>query len=355
MDMLTDPRTPQRKPLKPIAPIARPSGCDGIGLVLQGGGALGAYQAGVYQALHEANFEPDWIAGVSIGSINAAIIAGNKPEHRLEKLEKFWLDIPARDPFTLWPEGDTPRKLRNALSAMNGMFFGQPGFFQPTMTNGWFAQRGSRAATSLYDTAPLYKTLETLVDFDLINTRAPRFAVGAVNVATANFLYFDNAETEIGPEENAVELGRRLSTMGASLLVEALAGIEAETIVPQRQDSAQASYAPLLKKEDGHIDWRQAAAAIDNRVRGLQPWPGASTIWRGHALHIWRSRPVALAANSAAETGALASVRPLVVRTGDGGLELLEVQLEGRKRMPAADFANGHRLAENEPLGEIPV
>jgi methionyl-tRNA formyltransferase len=143
--------------------------------------------------------------------------------------------------------------------------------------------------------------------------------------------------------------------MGASLLVEALAGIEAETIVPQRQDSAQASYAPLLKKEDGHIDWRQAAAAIDNRVRGLQPWPGASTIWRGHALHIWRSRPVALAANSAAETGALASVRPLVVRTGDGGLELLEVQLEGRKRMPAADFANGHRLAENEPLGEIPV
>ncbi|MGA1995942.1 MAG: methionyl-tRNA formyltransferase [Bryobacteraceae bacterium] len=163
------------------------------------------------------------------------------------------------------------------------------------------------------------------------------------------------AETEIGPEENAVELGRRLSTMGASLLVEALAGIEAETIVPQRQDSAQASYAPLLKKEDGHIDWRQAAAAIDNRVRGLQPWPGASTIWRGHALHIWRSRPVALAANSAAETGALASVRPLVVRTGDGGLELLEVQLEGRKRMPAADFANGHRLAENEPLGEIPV
>ena len=200
MDMLTDPRTPQRKPLKPIAPIARPSGCDGIGLVLQGGGALGAYQAGVYQALHEANFEPDWIAGVSIGSINAAIIAGNKPEHRLEKLEKFWLDITAREPFTLWPEGDTPRKLRNALSAMNGMFFGQPGFFQPTMTNGWFAQRGSRAATSLYDTAPLYKTLETLVDFDLINTRAPRFAVGAVNVATANFLYFDNAETEIGPE-----------------------------------------------------------------------------------------------------------------------------------------------------------
>jgi methionyl-tRNA formyltransferase len=160
------------------------------------------------------------------------------------------------------------------------------------------------------------------------------------------------AETEIGPEENAVELGRRLSIMGAGLLVGALEGLDAAVIVPQEQDSALATYAPLLKKEDGRIDWRQPAAAIHNRVRGLQPWPGASTTWRGQALHIWRSRPVAA---PAAEPGALASVRPLVVRTGDGGLELLEVQLEGRKRMPAADFANGHRLVENERLGEIPV
>ncbi len=162
------------------------------------------------------------------------------------------------------------------------------------------------------------------------------------------------AETEIGVEENAVELGGRLSTMGAGLLIEALAGTEAGTITPQEQDSAQASYAPLLTKDDGRIDWRQPAIAIDNRVRGLQPWPGASTAWRGHALHIWRSRPIRLAADTGA-TGTLASVRPLAVRTGDGGLELLEVQQEGRKRMPAADFANGHRPAENEPLGEIPV
>ncbi|GLR68110.1 membrane protein [Acidocella aquatica] len=200
MDMLTDPRTPLRKPLAPIAPMARPAACDGIGLVLQGGGALGAYQAGVYQALHEANFEPDWIAGVSIGSINAAIIAGNKPEDRLEKLEKFWLDITARDPFTLWPEGDNPRKLRNILSALNGMVFGQPGFFQPATVNAWLAPRGARGATALYDSSPLHKTLENLVDFDLINSRTPRFAVGAVDVATANFLYFDNTQVEIGPE-----------------------------------------------------------------------------------------------------------------------------------------------------------
>jgi NTE family protein len=200
MDMLSDPRTPLRKPLDPIMPLPRPPGCDGIGLVLQGGGALGAYQAGVYQALHEAGLEPDWTVGVSIGAINSAIIAGNRPEQRLEKLEKFWLDITSRDPFMAWPEGDTPRRLRNALSAMNAMLFGQPGFFQPPAVNGWLAPRGSRAATALYDTSPLHKTLEKLVDFDLINSGGVRFAVGAVNVASANFAYFDNAKIEISPE-----------------------------------------------------------------------------------------------------------------------------------------------------------
>jgi NTE family protein len=200
MDMLTDPRTPLRKPLQPIAPMPKPAGCDKVGLVLQGGGALGAYQAGVYQALHEANLEPEWVVGVSIGAINSAIIAGNKREHRLEKLEKFWLDITARDPFTSWPEGDGPRRLRNGLSALNAMMFGQPGFFQPTPVNAWFAPRGARSATALYDTTPLHKTLEKLVDFDLLNSETIRFAVGAVNVATANFAYFDNEETDISPE-----------------------------------------------------------------------------------------------------------------------------------------------------------
>ena len=200
MDMLTDPRVPLRKPLAPIERLPRPEGVDRIGLVLQGGGALGAYQAGVYQALHEAGLEPDWVAGVSIGAINSAIIAGNKPEHRVEKLERFWMDITSRDPFTAWPEGDTPRRLRNALSAVNTTLFGQPGFFRPSPTHGWFAPRGSRGATSLYDSSPLHSTLEQLVDFDLLNSGALRFAVGAVNVASANFIYFDNADTEITPE-----------------------------------------------------------------------------------------------------------------------------------------------------------
>ncbi|MBU6419566.1 MAG: patatin-like phospholipase family protein [Proteobacteria bacterium] len=200
MDILSDPKRPHRRALLPIAPIPRPKGCDTIGLVLQGGGALGAYQAGVYQALHEAGLEPDWVAGVSIGAVNSAIIAGNKPEHRLERLEQFWMDITARDPYTAWFEGDNARKLRNGLSAMNGILFGQPGFFKPVPNSGFLAQRGARFATAMYDTSPLHRTLEKLVDFKLINEGSTRLAVGAVNVETANFMYFDNTEREIEPE-----------------------------------------------------------------------------------------------------------------------------------------------------------
>jgi methionyl-tRNA formyltransferase len=161
------------------------------------------------------------------------------------------------------------------------------------------------------------------------------------------------AETEIGPDENALELGRRLAIMGAELLVKTLDGLAAGTIVPEKQDDSQATYAPLLKKEDGLIDWSQPAAAIHNRVRGLQPWPGAYTAFRGHALHIWKTaRAAADHAVSGSSPGQIAGVRPLVVRCGEGALEMLEVQLEGRKRMSGAEFANGQRIAENEILGE---
>jgi methionyl-tRNA formyltransferase len=153
------------------------------------------------------------------------------------------------------------------------------------------------------------------------------------------------AETEIGPDENAVELGKRLADMGADLLVETLAGLAAGTIVPQKQDPAQATYAPLLKKEDGRIDWTQLAQSIHNRVRGLQPWPGASTTFRGQTLHIWKS---GVRDQGSGEAGRIRSLRPLTVACGTGSLELLEVQLEGRKRMPAADFVNGQRLSETE-------
>ena len=158
------------------------------------------------------------------------------------------------------------------------------------------------------------------------------------------------AETDIGPDETAVELGPRLAAMGADLLVETLSGLEAGSIAGGKQDSGQATYAPLLKKEDGHIDWTRDAGAIHNQVRGLQPWPGAAASFRGQVLHIWRSRVWSAAVSGA--PGTLASIKPPVVRCGTGGLELVEVQLEGRKRMSAADFANGQRLTENENLGE---
>lgn len=160
------------------------------------------------------------------------------------------------------------------------------------------------------------------------------------------------AETEIGPAENAIELGQRLAVMGADLLVETLAGLAEARIIPEKQDNAQATYAPLLKKEDGRIDWTRDAQTIHNQVRGLQPWPGASTSFRGQPLHVWKSRLWGRTVPQVSGPGTLVSLKPPVVSCGSGCLELVEVQLEGRKRIPAADFANGQRLTENESLGD---
>lgn len=157
-------------------------------------------------------------------------------------------------------------------------------------------------------------------------------------------------ETDIGPDETAVELGARLAAMGAKLLVETLERIE--SIAPQKQDPAQATYAPLLKKEDGLIDWRQPAQAIHNRVRGFQPWPGAYTRFRGQQLHIWKSRGVA---GEPGQPGRLL-IHPLRavcgLPAGNAALELIEVQLEGRKRIAAEAFANGQRIVAGDILGE---
>jgi methionyl-tRNA formyltransferase len=171
------------------------------------------------------------------------------------------------------------------------------------------------------------------------------------------------AETEIGLEENAVELGARLAAIGADLLVETLEGLGTGSIVAEKQDHAQATLAPLLKKEDGAIDWSQPAQAIHNRVRGLQPWPGAQTWFRGVPLHVWKTKSPARGSGadgprgypvrptSAKTPGRVLNLKPLVAACGEGVLELLEVQLEGRKRISAADFANGQRLTDNDILG----
>src|SRR5277367_6308756 len=122
----------------------RPERCGRVALVLQGGGALGAYQAGVYQALHEAGLEPDWLAGVSIGAINAAIIAGNPIELRLARLREFWETVTARRVWWYTPDGDEPRKIRNAWSTTLTMLFGQPSFFDPNFPSPWYSLRGAR-------------------------------------------------------------------------------------------------------------------------------------------------------------------------------------------------------------------
>jgi NTE family protein len=178
----------------------RPDGCDRVALVLQGGGALGAYQAGVYQALHEAEIEPDWVSGVSIGAINSAIIAGNSRKRRLGRLREFWELITERKVWSYTPDGDLFRKARNTASSWMTMVQGQPGFFSPRQQNPWLSLAGAQSATSYYDSGPLRDTLEDLVDFSLINEKIVRFSVGAVNVLSGNFVYFDNAHEIIEPE-----------------------------------------------------------------------------------------------------------------------------------------------------------
>ena len=178
----------------------RPESCDRIALVLQGGGALGAYQAGVFEALYEADIEPDWVSGVSIGAVNAAIIAGNPPERRLDRLRTFWNRITERKIWHYTPDGDVFRQMRNLASSTATMLLGQPGFFTPRVENPWFSAPGAESATSYYDTTPLRETLLELVDFDLVNDPARRFSVGAVNLLSGNFVYFDSNSTRIEPE-----------------------------------------------------------------------------------------------------------------------------------------------------------
>jgi len=195
------------------APAAAAGEYETIVLVLQGGGALGAYQCGVYEGLHEAGLRPDWFAGISIGAINAAVLAGNAPERRVERLRELWETIatPAlplpREVFDwqrAWldalPKSGALSALANSLDAANALVHGQTGFFVPRLPPPYATLATGAAATSFYSTAPLKQTLERLVDFDRINAGAVRFSVGAVNVRTGNFVYFDNRTTRIRAE-----------------------------------------------------------------------------------------------------------------------------------------------------------
>jgi len=174
-------------------------------LVLQGGGALGSYQAGAFQALCRAGFEPEWIAGISIGAINAAIIAGNDADKRVDRLKEFWEMVSSPVSWNPIFKGDEGRSIFNGTSAAIIATFGVPGFFTPRIPPAPLWPHGSAQSLSYYDTAPLKKTLERLVDFDRINDLKCRLSVGAVGVTSGNFRYFDNVEfkrqgKQIGPE-----------------------------------------------------------------------------------------------------------------------------------------------------------
>lgn len=172
-----------------------------VALLLQGGGALGAYQGGVYQALSEAGLQPDWVAGISIGAINCALIAGNAPENRVAALRTFWelITTPSLSPYALLSgipdiglmENKTTRGWINQISAFSTMTLGATGFFTPRAVPPFFAPNATDGALSFYDNQALHATLNSLVDFERINAGNLRFSVGAVNVVTGNFEYFD--------------------------------------------------------------------------------------------------------------------------------------------------------------------
>jgi len=175
-----------------------------VALLLQGGGALGSYQAGVYQALAEADLHPDWVAGISIGAINSALIAGNPPDKRVERLREFWETVctsPVGVPYfkSIELRNEQFHRLVNQTRAMNILLFGTPHFFAPRFPPALMWPGGSADKISYYDTTALKATLEKFVDFDRINSREMRFSVGAVNVCTGNFAYFDNTTDRIGP------------------------------------------------------------------------------------------------------------------------------------------------------------
>jgi NTE family protein len=168
-------------------------------LLLQGGGALGAYQGGVYEGMHRHGLAPDWVTGVSIGSINAALIAGNPAGKRVERLREFWDRVSSGLPIVPPPQIDPVHILLNRLSAATAATFGVPGFFVPRVPPAFMAPDGTPGALSVYDTSPLRATLEELVDFDRINDKERiRLSVGAVDVQTGKSVYFDNHRDRLG-------------------------------------------------------------------------------------------------------------------------------------------------------------
>jgi NTE family protein len=283
-------------------------------LVLQGGGALGAYQAGVYEALAERDIEPTWISGISIGAINSAIIAGNPAADRVAKLRSFWERVTASSPAwpDLWPDmwtqlwsGDAARGIANQVAAGGVALNGVAGFFTPRYPPPPFQSNGAAAATSWYDTGPLRATLGRLVDFDRINAGPIRFSVGAVNVRTGNFAYFDSAKDQIGPEH----------VMASGALPPAFAAVEIDG--ESYWDGGMVSNTPL--------DWVLSSRSdLDTLVLQVDLWSARGALPR--------------------------DLTEVAVR-------MKEIQYSSRTRAATDDFRRAQKLraAVNELLGQLPA
>ncbi len=170
---------------------------DTVALVLQGGGALGSFQGGVIEELAAADIPIDWVAGISIGAINAALFAGNPPDKRLGAIRAFWDQVTAALPDFALPMNDTLREISHEWAAGMVLVGGVPGFFRPRLLPPMFAPPGTKEALSFYDTSPLRDTLDRLIDWDLLNNGPVRLAVGAVNLHSGNFRYFDTRDERI--------------------------------------------------------------------------------------------------------------------------------------------------------------
>lgn len=174
-----------------------------IAFIFQGGGALGAFQVGIYEALHNAGYELDWVSGISIGAINAAIVAGNKPEDRVNKLRKFWQTIATPAHYSFWDhylDDIGTRRFYNQLHAQATLMFGQPGFFKPRLLNPHLITNATPDEISFYDTSMLKTTLEDLIDFDILNSGKTRLTLSAVSLKDGQQVLFDSLYQTIYPE-----------------------------------------------------------------------------------------------------------------------------------------------------------
>ena len=217
-------------------------------LLLQGGGALGSYQAGVYQALAEADLHPDWVAGISIGAINSALIIGNAPEQRVEKLRAFWEQVsqpPMGVPYfaNYQIESDLQHQLINQWRSLGTLMWGVPGFFQPRFPPPLALPAGDPGNLAYYDISPLRSLLEKLIDFDRINAKQQHFSVGAVNVKTGNFTYFDNQTHRIGPQ-HVMAMRDALVDLATVRPAMAKATLKARVARPAGATAHVLSYAP---------------------------------------------------------------------------------------------------------------